>query len=176
MRRRFLIVPVAAALVGVSLPSVLPETGSPLVVGIWPQSYTQFLEIESASWVSLPYYRGRQRDGQFDSLLVPPDAAAAAAAGYSIGMNIQPKTGSGQNRTGIAYTDITAQLRAGSGPYYDTLAFDLPPASQPKTKVFTLNIIAPTTAEGVSYRCEVVVRYAGRWTARDTVVAKMTTY
>jgi hypothetical protein len=36
-------------------------------------------------------------------------------------MNIQPKTGSGQNRTGIPYTDITEQLQAGSGPYYDKM-------------------------------------------------------
>jgi hypothetical protein len=42
--------------------------------------------------------------------------------------------------------------------------------------VFTLNIIAPTKAEGVTYRCEVTLRSAGRWAARDTVVAKMTTY
>ena len=57
-----------------------------------------------------------------------------------------------------------------------TLAFDLPPASEGTTKVFTLNIIAPTMAEGVSYRCEIVVRSAGRWAASDTIVVTMTTY
>jgi hypothetical protein len=66
--------------------------------------------------------------------------------------------------------NVTREFRRG------TLAFDFPPASEGKTKVFTLNIIAPTTAEGVSYRCEIVLRSAGRWAARDTVVARMTTY
>ena len=93
----------------------------PLVVGLWPQSYAQFLEIEDASGVALPYFRSRQRAGQFDANLVESDGDAAAAAGYSLGLNIQPKTGSGQNRTGIPYTDITAQLGAGAGPHYDTL-------------------------------------------------------
>jgi hypothetical protein len=66
--------------------------------------------------------------------------------------------------------NVTQRFRDG------TLAFDFPPASEGKKKVFTLNIIAPTKAEGVTYRCEVTLRSAGRWAARDTVVAKMTTY
>jgi hypothetical protein len=66
--------------------------------------------------------------------------------------------------------NVTERFRDG------TLAFDFPPASEGKKKVFTLNIIAPTHAEGVSYRCEITLRSAGRWAARDTVVAIMTTY
>lgn len=54
-----------------------------------------------------------------------------------------------------------------------TLAFDLEPGAR---KVFTLNMIAATLREGISYRCEVVVRSAGRWAARDVVAARMTTY
>jgi hypothetical protein len=119
MRRQLLVVAVTIPLLGLTTPTSGAEP--PLVVGLWPQTYAQFLEIEAASGVSLPYFRGRQRDGQFDSQLVPPDAAAAAAAGHSLGMNIQPKTGSGGNRTGIRYTEITAQLQAGSGPYHDKL-------------------------------------------------------
>ena len=92
-----------------------------LIVGIWPQSYAQFLEIEAASGVPLPYFRSRQRAGQFDANLIESDGAAAAAAGYSLGLNIQPKTGSGPDRAGILYTDIAAQLRAGTGPLYDKL-------------------------------------------------------
>jgi hypothetical protein len=119
MRRQLLVAVVTLPLLGLTTPASGAEPT--LVVGLWPQTYAQFLDIEAASGVSLPYFRGRQRDGQFDSQLVPPDAAAAAAAGYSLGMNIQPKTGSGGNRTGIRYTDITAQLQAGSGPYYAKL-------------------------------------------------------
>lgn len=66
--------------------------------------------------------------------------------------------------------NVTREFRQG------TLAFSFPGASEARTKVFTLNIIAPTQAEGVTYRCEVTVRSQGRWAARDTVVAKMTTY
>lgn len=66
--------------------------------------------------------------------------------------------------------NVTQEFRQG------TLAFSLPAASEHVRKVFTLNIIAPTQAEGVSYRCEIVVRSEGRWGARDTVVATMTTY
>jgi hypothetical protein len=66
--------------------------------------------------------------------------------------------------------NVTREFRNG------TLTFSFPPASEGKRKVFTLNIIAPTTAEGVTYRCPIVVRSAGRWAARDVVVAKMTTY
>jgi hypothetical protein len=66
-------------------------------------------------------------------------------------------------------TNVTAKFRKG------TLAWSFPPASEGKKKVFTLNMIAPTMAEGVSYRCVIVIR-SERWSARDTVVARMTTY
>jgi hypothetical protein len=90
-----------------------------IVLGVWPQSYTQHGQIQTASGRTIPYFRGRQLDGQFDSELVPSDAQAAAADGYSIGMNIQPKTGSGSNRTGIPYTEIRDDILAESGIYYD---------------------------------------------------------
>jgi hypothetical protein len=67
-------------------------------------------------------------------------------------------------------TNVTKKYKDG------TLEFTFPPASEGKTKVFTLNIIAPTTAEGVTYRCVTTIRSANRWAAHDTVVAKMTTY
>ena len=113
----------SAVLVIVPFAVLVPpaQAATPIVVGLWPQSYAQFLEIEDASGVALPYFRSRQRAGQFDANLVESDGDAAAAAGYSLGLNIQPKTGSGLNRTGIPYTDITAQLRAGAGPYFDKL-------------------------------------------------------
>jgi hypothetical protein len=57
-----------------------------------------------------------------------------------------------------------------------TLSFDLPPASEGKQKVFTVNIIASTHREGISYTCTIRVRSAARWGARDTVAAKLTTY
>jgi hypothetical protein len=104
-----------------SAPSNAHAASSDVVIGLWPQTFTQFNEIRAASGISIPYFRGRMRDGQFDSNLAPSDDLAASAAGYSIGMNIQPKTGSSSHRTGILYTDISAQLQAGSGPYYDKL-------------------------------------------------------
>jgi hypothetical protein len=54
-----------------------------------------------------------------------------------------------------------------------TARFDLAPSSK---AVVTLNIIAPTTAEGVSYRCPVTVGSGGDPASSDTVVAEMTTY
>ena len=57
-----------------------------------------------------------------------------------------------------------------------TLEFSFPPGTEGMRKVFTLNIIAPTMAEGVTHRCVVTFRSAGQWSARDTVVAKMTTF
>ena len=57
-----------------------------------------------------------------------------------------------------------------------TLEFSFPPGSEGMKKVFTLNILAPTMAEGVTHRCVVTMRSDGRWAALDTVVAKMTTY
>ena len=57
-----------------------------------------------------------------------------------------------------------------------TLEFSFPPRTEGKRKVFTLNIIAPTTAEGVSRRCVITMRSAADPGADDTVVAKMTTY
>jgi hypothetical protein len=67
-------------------------------------------------------------------------------------------------------TEITRKFIKG------TATFSFPPSSTKKVRVFTLNILAPTTAEGVSYRCEIKVRSEGDPTILDTVVAKMTTY
>jgi hypothetical protein len=67
-------------------------------------------------------------------------------------------------------TEITRKFIKG------TATFSFPPSSTKKVRIFTLNILAPTTAEGVSYRCEIKVRSQGDPTILDTVVAKMTTY
>lgn len=66
--------------------------------------------------------------------------------------------------------NITKEFKRG------TATFDLPPSSAGKKKVFTLNIVAPTTAEGVTYRCHMTITSAGDRSAKDTVVATMTTY
>jgi hypothetical protein len=57
-----------------------------------------------------------------------------------------------------------------------TLSFDLPQGSQEEHDFFTLNIIAPTTAEGVTYRCRMTISSEGDPSLTDTVVAVMTTY
>jgi hypothetical protein len=122
MRRLFGYVLAALGLMIASAPPAIAVTEAPpLVVGAWPMNYTQFGEIQAASGVQLHLFRGRQLDGQFDSVLIPSQAQEAAAAGYSLGLNIQPRTGKGTRRTGIRYTDITQQLLARSGPYYDKL-------------------------------------------------------
>lgn len=54
-----------------------------------------------------------------------------------------------------------------------TLTFDLAPRAK---KTFTLNIIAATHREGITYSCDVVVRSAGRWAGRDVVAGRMTTF
>jgi hypothetical protein len=75
-----------------------------------------------------------------------------------------------QKRPKAGTTDITRAFKNG------TAAFSFPPSSEHKHKVFTLNMIAPTTAEGVSYRCRITVHSKADPTVTDTVVAKMTTY
>jgi hypothetical protein len=66
--------------------------------------------------------------------------------------------------------DITAGFKNG------TATFDLPPASEGKRIPLTLAFIAPTTAEGVTYRCPITIRSQTDPSVSDTVVAIMTTY
>jgi hypothetical protein len=66
-------------------------------------------------------------------------------------------------------TKITNKFKDG------TATFDYG-ANSDKVVYLTLNIIAPTTAEGVSYRCEINLISQGDPTKRDTLAAKMTTY
>jgi hypothetical protein len=75
-----------------------------------------------------------------------------------------------QKRPHAGTTEVTGKFKHG------TLAFDLPPASEHKHRVFTLSMIAPTTAEGVSYTCRITIHSQNAPTLTDTVVAKMTTY
>jgi Divergent InlB B-repeat domain len=75
-----------------------------------------------------------------------------------------------QKRPDAGATEITRKFKEG------TAEFSFPPSSHNKRRVFTLNILAPTTAEGVSYSCDITIHSQGDPTARDTVVAKMTTY
>lgn len=56
-----------------------------------------------------------------------------------------------------------------------TLEFDFPGSSTAR-KFLTLNIVAPTTAEGVTHRCRVTIVSQGDPSSTDTVVAIMTTY
>ena len=65
---------------------------------------------------------------------------------------------------------ITDAFKAG------TATFDLGPSSENDRVELTLNFIAPTTAEGVSYKCPITIRSQNDPTAQDTIAAKMTTY
>lgn len=66
--------------------------------------------------------------------------------------------------------NITRQFKSGIA------TFELPPASDGKKIGLTLNIVAPTTAEGVTYRCPIKVRSQFAPSISDTVVAQMTTF
>lgn len=94
-----------------------PSSG--IVLGSWPSSNAQFDAIETAMGHEFAYFRGRQLDGQFDTELVMPNTADRADEGYQVGLNIQPKFGSGGQRTGIRYPEIRDDLLAGSGVYFD---------------------------------------------------------
>jgi hypothetical protein len=65
---------------------------------------------------------------------------------------------------------ITKEFKAG------TAEFSFPPSSVGKKVHLTLNIVAPTTAEGVTYECPITVYAKSHPTAKDTVLAKITTY
>ena len=66
--------------------------------------------------------------------------------------------------------DITQAFKNG------TATFALPPASVGKRVPLTLAFIAPTTAEGVTYRCPITIRSQSDPSVSDTVVTIMTTY
>jgi len=57
-----------------------------------------------------------------------------------------------------------------------TLTFRFP-ASKPNKQVkLTVNIVAPTTAEGVTYRCPITISSEHQPSAADTIAGRMTTY
>lgn len=64
---------------------------------------------------------------------------------------------------------ITDEFKAG------TASFDFPAGAGNKVEL-TLNIVAPTTAEGVTYECPITIHSTGDPGATDTLVARMTTY
>ncbi len=74
-----------------------------------------------------------------------------------------------QKRPHAGTTDVTAAFKDG------TLAFPVT-ALDGSHAVFTLNIIAPTTAEGITYRCPVTISSQADPTVTDTVAVTMTTY
>lgn len=65
---------------------------------------------------------------------------------------------------------ITQQFKAG------TATFDVGPDADNDRIKLTLNIVAPTTAEGVTYRCPITVRSGSDPTVTDTLMTQMTTY
>jgi len=72
---------------------------------------------------------------------------------------------------GTADTKITEEFKRG------TAQFTFPSSSERNKRVYlTLNVIAPTTAEGVTYRCPVTITSTHNPNRSDTVVARMTTY
>jgi hypothetical protein len=62
---------------------------------------------------------------------------------------------------------ITKEFKRG------TAAFKLEPKQH---KVMTVSIVAPTTAEGVTYQCRMTLTSANDRSVVDTVIAQMTTY
>jgi hypothetical protein len=66
--------------------------------------------------------------------------------------------------------DITSGFKNG------TATFTMPLASEGKRVHLTLAFIAPTTAEGVTYRCPITISSQTDPTVSDTILAIMTTY
>ena len=66
-------------------------------------------------------------------------------------------------------TKITEKFKAG------TAKFDFPGGGD-KVVYLTLNIIAPTTAEGVTYRCPITIHSENQPIKKDTLRTTMTTY
>ncbi|MDP9226361.1 MAG: hypothetical protein M3P18_21475 [Actinomycetota bacterium] len=66
-------------------------------------------------------------------------------------------------------TKVTSRFLQG------TLQFALPPASQNQKVALTLNIVATTKKQGVSYRCPITIHSANAPTIKDTISATMTT-
>ena len=73
-----------------------------------------------------------------------------------------------QKRPKFGTTDVTKEFKNG------TLTFPLS-ASDADSAVFTLNIIATTKTQGVSYRCPVTISSQGDPTLTDTIAVKLTT-
>jgi hypothetical protein len=67
-------------------------------------------------------------------------------------------------------TKVTNQFLQG------TLEFAFPPASEKKKVSLTLNIIAKTHKEGISYRCPITVSSAADPSLKDTISATLTTF
>ncbi|MEO8477905.1 MAG: hypothetical protein ABI572_12775 [Actinomycetota bacterium] len=65
---------------------------------------------------------------------------------------------------------ITKEFKAG------TAEFTFPPWSDGKKVHLTLNIVAPTTAEGVTYECPITVSARSHPATSDTLLATMTTF
>ena len=57
-----------------------------------------------------------------------------------------------------------------------TAEFSFDPDAGPQLRWFTVNIVAPTTAEGVTYKCPITISSQGQPSVKDTVLAVMTTY
>ena len=73
-----------------------------------------------------------------------------------------------QKRPKFGTTDVTKEFKNG------TLTFPLA-ASDADSAVFTLNIIATTKIQGVSYRCPVTISSQGDPTLTDTIAVTLTT-
>jgi hypothetical protein len=73
-----------------------------------------------------------------------------------------------QKRPRFGTTDVTRQFKNG------TLSFDLA-ANDANSAIFTLNIIATTKTQGVSYRCPVTISSQGDPTLTDTIAVSLTT-
>jgi hypothetical protein len=73
-------------------------------------------------------------------------------------------------RPDASSTEVTHAFKHG------TLSFDLPAGSEERHRFFTLTMLAPTTAEGVTYHCRMTMTSEGDSSLTDTVVAVMTTY
>lgn len=79
----------------------------PMYSGVWPET-NQFDQWEGALGQTIPGYRSRGGEGEFDDPFLLSSTLQRAQQGHIVSLQVQPKTGSGPTRKGVPYTAIAA--------------------------------------------------------------------
>jgi hypothetical protein len=123
----------------------------------------QSLDIKIEEGEGVRYWITFQNDGALGDTLVVQGCQGNAR--FTVNRVVLGEV----KRPSAAATKVTSRFLDG------TLSFDLPAASASSSAVITLNIIATTKKQGVSYRCPVTVHSTADPSLTDTIAATMTT-